>query len=781
MTNINKGNKKMNSSDCTVKKLNRISKTLGLLCLTTALYADNFEWTVAPSDTSYQFLTFLFGTVSSDLTCSYGSSLGCSSLVPMLFSILNQGVLGISVIVLSYFMFTSTATTAHEGEFLGKSNSSLWVPARMVGGLSFLVPSSTGYSLLQAFIMKVALYGVAMANNIYGTVQSYVINNERSFAKEQGGTQLELSSTMIENFRSLGNNIFPFQCCYAYYSTQAAVLNAQITENNILADKPDGVQEFMGDPIATFSLPRFYGCNTFFSYYYLTQGQIDQLPSGVCNYNSTPEPLNAATDNTGGGSNICGYWEYKYSPNDKNTQQTKLTLQAFEANLYNQASVLVDKYIAGDQGLPQYSPTSTSTVDQSKLKDVQLGIENAIATAVRDMTPPVMTTVSNAGPRDWLLFPIYFYDWINKGSSSPPNNFGTPSYYKEGTTKTLDKQYTKFQSNIGSNGADFFNSTKINNALIPETSAFTLQELSPDNNNGPASKMYHYITNDFFKEGGDPLISLAKFGQDLLKLSFGVMLSSMIIGGTVMGLSAICSSISSSYAIGTGVAAVGFIVSFIMVFGIMMPLGVSLGIYLPLLPVTMYSLGALMWFMTVVESMIAGPVIALGLVMPSQDSMGKAQPSILMMFNLFLRPSLMVLGMVFGAKLFDIFAIYFTNVMINGFGAVSNMAGFNEWYGLIFVLFFFFYGYSIVAVAQRCYSMIYILPDRVISWIGGQAGGFSEVGQDLQVMQQGLTKGAEEAKKGMSSVTSGAMEASKGFAKAAKEKEEKAAKGKAKE
>jgi hypothetical protein len=190
-----------------------------------------------------------------------------------------------------------------------------------------------------------------------------------------------------------------------------------------------------------------------------------------------------------------------------------------------------------------------------------------------------------------------------------------------------------------------------------------------------------------------------------------------------------------------------------------------------------------MWFMTVVESMIAGPVIALGLVMPSQDSMGKAQPSILMMFNLFLRPSLMVLGMVFGAKLFDIFAIYFTNVMINGFGAVSNMAGFNEWYGLIFVLFFFFYGYSIVAVAQRCYSMIYILPDRVISWIGGQAGGFSEVGQDLQVMQQGLTKGAEEAKKGMSSVTSGAMEASKGFAKAkaAKEKEEKAAKGKAKE
>ncbi len=137
------------------------NKFFSLWLLIPAVAMAGIDWTVDPSDQTYQYLTFLFGTISSDLMC-YNSS--CTFLVPQFFSIFNQGLLTIGSMVMTYVLLMSTASTAHEGEFMGKKGQSLWTPLRIMTGITFLVPTSTGYSLLQAFMIKIILMGVALAN-----------------------------------------------------------------------------------------------------------------------------------------------------------------------------------------------------------------------------------------------------------------------------------------------------------------------------------------------------------------------------------------------------------------------------------------------------------------------------------------------------------------------------------------------------------------------------------------------------------------------------------------
>ena len=52
--------------------------------------------------------------------------------------------------------------------------------------------------------------------------------------------------------------------------------------------------------------------------------------------------------------------------------------------------------------------------------------------------------------------------------------------------------------------------------------------------------------------------------------------------------------------------------------------------------------------------------------------------------------------------------------------------------------------------------MIYIIPDKVIVWIGGHAGSTArEIAEDLQTTQGALDKGGENLKKEASGVATG--------------------------
>ncbi len=694
-----------------------------LMVLSRSYAEDTILWDVSPSDTSYQYLTFLFGTVSPDLVCYSGN---CSLLIPQIFAVFNQGLLVIGSIVMTFVLMTSTGSSAHEGEFLGKKGSSIWMPLRIMTGVSFLVPSQTGYSLLQVFMMKVILMGVALANTLYSTIGNYVIQNDRTFGKET--VSYGSSALLLNGLINISKDIFAEELCYASYALEqpfsaslANSLGHGVTTDSTMQNGP---QPLICD-------------TTFFGYVYTTDQ--DSFSTG-CDF-TTPE------------TNLCGAWKYYYASNDPNPSGTQSVLETLTLNLRSAADTLAQNWYS--QGVPK-NPLMTTFTSASPEGAV---IKQSILTAQSMMLSANNAAASNDQTvfvGDWMDFPTNYYNWIDRGSGTLPSlashtlirglamgdqgiNYGSESY------KYLK---TKVQ-----NVYNFFDE----NQIMSESGAYStpMQLTPPTMSSGPVIYMYATL-KDMVGGQSEPIIALAIFGQKLLKLAIDMMMSSIIIGGVFVLVSAICSWIQPGYAAGMAAAFIGFITSLMTAFGFLIPMGVSLGIYLPLMPGMTYCSGVISWYMMVIETMVAGPIVALGLISPGQDHMGESKGAVLMLLNVFLRPSLMVMGMVFGAKMFDLFAIYFSNIMMYGFDFIGRKAGFDAWFGIIFFVFWFFYAFSIVGIAQRCYALIYILPDRVITWIGGHGMSTAqEIQQDLQAMQSAAEKGGDSMKTEMSNISSG--------------------------
>lgn len=130
--------------------------------------ADTLSFAPPASDTSVTFLGNIFGVVDGVL---HGTG---SQIMGTMFGVFNAAVLALGGIVIMYIILVSTMNTAHEGQMLGQKWSSIWVPVRATIGLALLIPKSSGYCLMQIFVMWVVLQGVGVADKIWGAALDYL-------------------------------------------------------------------------------------------------------------------------------------------------------------------------------------------------------------------------------------------------------------------------------------------------------------------------------------------------------------------------------------------------------------------------------------------------------------------------------------------------------------------------------------------------------------------------------------------------------------------------------
>lgn len=82
---------------------------------------------------------------------------------------------------------------------------------------------------------------------------------------------------------------------------------------------------------------------------------------------------------------------------------------------------------------------------------------------------------------------------------------------------------------------------------------------------------------------------------------------------------------------------------------IMEMIGFTTAYYVPLLPYIIFTFGSIAWLMSVIEAMIAAPIVALGVAHPEgHDAFGKADQAVMILMNIFLRPAMMVIGYISG-------------------------------------------------------------------------------------------------------------------------------------
>lgn len=200
--------------------------------------------------------------------------------------------------------------------------------------------------------------------------------------------------------------------------------------------------------------------------------------------------------------------------------------------------------------------------------------------------------------------------------------------------------------------------------------------------------------------------------------------------------------------------------------GVMVSLGFVTAYYIPFLPYMIFTFGSIAWLMAVIEAMVAAPIVALGVTHPEgHDAFGKGEQAIMILMNVFLRPSMMIIGYISAIALSYV-SVWIINAgfanaaaFIQGTAtgiqwsysassaqsaadAASNMSsmtsGYSGWagiYGFFFSVLIYTTMYLIVV--QKAFTLITYLPDKVLRWIGGQPEGIGE-----QASQWG-----EEAKK----------------------------------
>lgn len=258
--------------------------------------------------------------------------------------------------------------------------------------------------------------------------------------------------------------------------------------------------------------------------------------------------------------------------------------------------------------------------------------------------------------------------------------------------------------------------------------------------------------------------------------------------------------------------------------GIMVSIGFVTAYYIPFVPYMIFTFGSIAWLMAVVESMVAAPIVALGVIHPEgHDTFGKAEPAIMILMNIFLRPSMMIIGYISAISITYVGvwilnsgfnqAIQFTsgtgefsqtgpagasalaptgNIIGGTFkflelamglktGAtnvtisaplttvtVNTLSGgYTSWAGICAYFFIILiYTTMYMTIVEKAFTLISVLPDKVLRWIGGQPESYGEGAAQWAEQAKGkIEKSGEDVSKGMGAVGKGMSAAAAGETK----------------
>ncbi|MCF6764469.1 DotA/TraY family protein [Thiotrichales bacterium 19S3-7] len=193
----------------------------------------------------------------------------------------------------------------------------------------------------------------------------------------------------------------------------------------------------------------------------------------------------------------------------------------------------------------------------------------------------------------------------------------------------------------------------------------------------------------------------------------------------------------------------------IFVLGSVFSIGISFSLVIPLTPYILFWAGKTAWLLLVIEAMIAAPFVSLGLVYPEgHEVFGKAEPGIQICMNLILRPVFMVLGMIFAIGLTYIVIQYsaegfhtITDSLLNLMPASDGSDAASYARGTFSCMIIFMYATFLSMAFMKCFSLIYVIPDKVLQWIGntrGERAGEAEI-QEFKGAAQSYSQSAGQA------------------------------------
>lgn len=699
-------------------------------------------------DKSFEMLQYIFGDMVTALAQGADPNTvnSASNVLATMFGFFNSGLLIVGALLVTYIAIVGVMNTANDGEAMGKDWSSVWTTARIVTGGAILLPTTSGFSFIQLFVMTVTLWGVGLANGVYRTgMTTSVITPEGVVA----------GATMPGDFYGMGD--FARNYTATSYCKRAA--------NNIFAAS-DGIP----------------GASV----------QLDAASMRVETKGGTTETIMPVRDtnpasNLAGGKALCGEVRlatYKAQPAEDESGTVVEALhekvQGIKVEVARETMADIDAWTATWPATMEqegWSTVSSNTFNeivkradnkiaariQSDLSDNQTGIDQALNRVLDDMLKYGWASAGGWYQRVGLIRE-YIKNAVNPavGSVVGPDLTGLPDDARgeqliATVNRATDVVMRKADEKAPTEDAKPIDITKSIPSDLSDLDVSKISQQMDTTMDSSVNRFMLTLTTLATGKGGEgiPDIVLEACGLNgqmggslnrmkcvgdyMVTFEASVSIARAAIHTLVSAFRGGAAAASAGSVLGTGLRldGLGVVLRDFIYDGIMEQiaemqkylklLGFYFSVVLPSLPYAIFMVVIVGWLLSVLQAMICAPMWAVLMMTPSRTFIGSQTQGLYLFLTLFLRPALAILGL-FAAMLISDPVIDFVAAGFFDYrGAIVGSAGIVGWLAEFFTFmnWFIVFGGILGPVLYMTYGLPQALPDTALGWIGA---GISPLG-----------------------------------------------------
>lgn len=731
---------------------------------------------IAPNDQSIYYLGRIFGNVGNVLAGTGPALLG------EMFRTFNSILLGFAAMIIVYSTVVGLINTAAEGDFLGKKWNKFWTPIRIVAGIIALFPlPASGYCLIQVVMMWFIMQGVGAADTVWTRTVDYLLQGGAVQTPTPGSEYASvIRGDVMKLYRGLvcqaafEKHYCPGEawCSTSHEFDPAALLAGGsykmgpssvcgtlsidwegIKNRNVALAQLQSYKSIVPTlkKIATYQVGAQNEYSAFYDLY--THGmpstRPDWLPAEV-SMADFPSPY-CEKDCTKLGAFLEKYAISPYAGSNFIRDSSNL----YVGYLFNAATSAMR---------PASDKDKNRTTKQDNVDEILHGLG---ARDSAQMERERRQSLEQSKANGWVFAGAYYYT-IASMNNKTADEIST-GFALEG--KATGEDYLRKESD------PFFKSLNEDKKIFEkikkdyDPASLTIKVITGEQAKGRGEGSMQGVGTGIHSFGqalvrgwiealsstanragkaGDadiatnPLVKLQSFGKWLLiilQVFFAVFFVTMV---ATVGIANTCAAMQG-FGVGVDKGFSYILVPLMFFMGAMFIFAATLAVYLPLVPYILFTFGVIGWLIATIETMIAAPIVAIGIMLPEggHEVWGHAGPAGKIVFNIVLRPTLMVFGMMAG-MLLSYVVVTFINAAFLGVMDQIGAPGMVE-----VVLFMMIYTGLLISALNKCFSLIHVVPDKVLRFIGGGGEQFGEAEAGKEAAQEfkgsaGEVKGAPE-------------------------------------
>lgn len=669
-----------------------------------------------PDDKSRQALVSIFGQVVNDPLASGGAG-GGDTILAVIFQRTNSVVSLLGGILLGWGVFRRVARTANSGNAFDQVGSSLWAPVRMVWGMSSLLPTANGWCLAQLTMLWMAsVMGIGSANLTVEAAASALVD----------GTPMVMSPVMPKS-ASVARQLYEADLCMHginFGLAQAAAAGGLVDDDEYIAQRPDPAHPdgfMLSDGRGT------YTCGA----------------AAVDSQKIEPQPTNTNSLDWG-----------TYDPGVVYAAHIE-ALQRMQSILDPAAKEFVEATLAVRNGSRMAVPTAEVAI-QSAAAAYENIVQARASQSVGSMKELTSQITQNLSRQGWWMLGSWYqtFAMANTKLSDAVSALATvrgPSPF--GSSGPAD---------VWLSAVSAYRSQQANGAI-----ATTLGQPPSGPQAAGGSDSGSSLFKAVFAEPGqsllkvmtdagsdrnqqNPLIRMKNIGDYCMGMAEGSLTAvvglSVVLelkdGWSLAGIAAKIGNLATGIGDGfSGAFKAVYPYLFIMILSLFF-FGVTLSVYLPMVPFVIWFSAAINWLVVVAEGVVGATLWAFAhLLLADGEGMGqRTMHGYMFLLNVCFRPFLMVIGFFIGGGVLTVGGTF----LMDGFSLAVKNAQFDSTTGIFSILAYFWLFIQIsLSLAHNSFNLISLLPDQVIPWIGGYAAG--KLGMDEHGTRHGFNHGRDKA------------------------------------